>query len=85
MHARNDWTIPITHSRRLFQTLRDREGPDADPADVVEMEVPHWGLVSTFKGKGGGEVMFWEGELGGHNDLGWTEGGLDLIKRIARI
>jgi abhydrolase domain-containing protein 12 len=84
MHARNDWTIPITHSRRLFEVLREREGLGMSQ-EMDEVEVSHWGLVRSFKGKAGGEVIFWEGELGGHNDLGWTEGGLDLVRKIARL
>jgi hypothetical protein len=78
MHARNDWTIPVTHSRRLFQALADREGV----AEVSEEGINHWGTVRAFSGKGGGEIRFWEAELGGHNDLGWTEGGLDLVKQL---
>lgn len=86
MHAKNDWTIPITHSRRLHQALRRRTGA-GDEADVLEKEVAvaNWGTVRSFTSEGQGEVILWEGDIGGHNDLGWTEGGLDLIARIARL
>lgn len=82
MHANQDWTIPITHSRRLFETLLDREGGSTE---VDQLDVPNWGVLRSFKSKGGGEMRFWEAERGGHNDLGWTEGGLDLVRNVASL
>jgi hypothetical protein len=35
--------------------------------------------------KQGAEVIYWEGVRGGHNDLGWTEAGIDLIARISGL
>jgi hypothetical protein len=32
-----------------------------------------------------GEVIYWDGLQGGHNDLGWAEGTLDLIRRVASL
>ena len=80
MHAKNDWTIPITHARRLFQILRDRDQDHAE--GVQEVEIPNWGVVRSFNGREGGHVMFWEADSGGHNELGWMEGGLDLVRKV---
>lgn len=31
------------------------------------------------------QVIWWEGEAGGHNEIGWAEGSMDLINDIARL
>lgn len=44
------------------------------------------GPLQAIRGKKkGAEVIFWEGVRGGHNDLGWTEAGIDLIARISGL
>ncbi|WVQ95462.1 hypothetical protein IAU59_002559 [Kwoniella sp. CBS 9459] len=41
--------------------------------------------VSSDEGKGKGKVVWWEGKNGGHDNLGWAEGTLHLIARIANL
>ena len=53
----------------------------AGTADDIES-----GLPQVVRGKKkGAEVIYWEGVGGGHNDLGWTEAGIDLIARISGL
>jgi abhydrolase domain-containing protein 12 len=62
-----------------------REDPSAE---IQTQDYPNWGIVSTItkrhQGKGG-EVIWWDGLRGGHNDIGWAEGSIDLIKRIGGL
>jgi hypothetical protein len=56
---------------------------------VTSFTVPKWGHVNISETLsrtdkfGGAQVIYWEGTYGGHNDLGWTEAGIDLIARIS--
>lgn len=45
----------------------------------------HWGKISTFSRDHAGDVTWWEGLTGGHNSLGWAEGTVDLIRRVAKL
>ncbi|WWD20788.1 hypothetical protein CI109_105265 [Kwoniella shandongensis] len=83
LHAINDMSIPPSHSADLFTFL---SRPHATKL-VEETTYEGWGIVRSFDrgSEKGGEVVWWEGRKGGHNNLGWAEGSLDLIKRIARL
>ena len=75
LHAVDDDTIPHSHSAAIFQSLK--------PQGVRETSYPGWGIIRRFKRPGGSEVVWWEGDAGGHNHLGWSEGSMDLIKDVA--
>ncbi|WWC92387.1 uncharacterized protein L201_007344 [Kwoniella dendrophila CBS 6074] len=83
LHAVNDNTIPHAHSARIFSSLR------SDSALAVstwkEKSYAGWGTVRSFDRGEKGEVIWWEGKNGGHDNLGWAEGTIDLIARIARL
>ncbi|KAK8850609.1 hypothetical protein IAR55_004528 [Kwoniella newhampshirensis] len=83
VHAVNDGTIPPSHSLSLFASLNTPHYRSSVHTTTYE----GWGTVRSFdRGEGkGGEVIWWEGQKGGHNNLGWAEGTLDLIARIARL
>ena len=86
LHAENDDTIPHSHSASLFSSIHAKS-----PASTVrETTYPGWGTVRSFfrdsdDGRAASEVVWWEGLQGGHNSLGWAEGTLDLIARVARL
>lgn len=69
--------IPHHHSSTLFSSLAD-----TSKIDVVSHE--GWGNVSTYRAEGG-EIVFWDGSNGGHNDIGWAEGSVDLVRRVAGL
>lgn len=78
--------IPHYHSRNLFESLR----ASAPGTEVDEKTYSNWGTARTFirSGQDGGakgEVMWWDGLRGGHNDIGWAEGSIDLVRRIAGL
>jgi abhydrolase domain-containing protein 12 len=77
LHARDDDVIPHHHSTTLFSSLSD-----SSKVDSVGYE--GWGNVMTYK-RDGGDVMYWDGFRGGHNDIGWAEGSVDLVRRIAGL
>ncbi|WVQ70780.1 hypothetical protein IAR50_000302 [Cryptococcus sp. DSM 104548] len=86
LHAVNDDTIPYTHSSSLFDSLQapyNAEGEDVKMFD--ERRYKGWGTVRSFQRGDKGQVVWWEGIHGGHNDLGWAEGTLDLIGRVAGL
>lgn len=31
------------------------------------------------------QIIWWEGEFGGHDEIGWAEGTMDLIADIAKL
>ncbi|KAL7420882.1 hypothetical protein Q5752_004836 [Cryptotrichosporon argae] len=89
VHAADDLDIPHAHGAALFARAHAALDPDADVA-IDKVAYDGWGTVRSFvrpsDGHGGaGEVVFWEGRQGGHNAIGWTEGTLDLIARVARL
>jgi abhydrolase domain-containing protein 12 len=49
------------------------------------MSYKGWGTVRSFSRGDGGAVMWWEGLAGGHNELGWTEGIMDLAAQVAGL
>ncbi|WVF67898.1 hypothetical protein IAT40_002659 [Kwoniella sp. CBS 6097] len=86
LHAVNDNTIPHSHSENLFLSLSNTSTEQPDiiiQADAVSYE--GWGTVRSFDRGDKGPVVWWEGKNGGHDNLGWAEGTLDLIARIANL
>lgn len=88
LHARDDDVIPHYHSNNLFESLR----ASAPGAPVDEKIYRNWGTIRSFTrsgqnggGKVEGEVIWWDGLRGGHNDIGWAEGSIDLVRRIAGL
>lgn len=77
LHARDDDVIPHHHSSTLFSAL-------SSEAKVATVEYEGWGDVSRIDGARG-EVIWWDGMRGGHNDIGWSEGSVDLVRRIAGL
>ncbi|WVW80743.1 hypothetical protein I302_102729 [Kwoniella bestiolae CBS 10118] len=83
LHAINDNTIPYSHSARLFTSLLD--SASLTPSSVKERNYRGWGTVRSVDRGDKGEVVWWEGQNGGHDNLGWAEGTIDLIARIANL
>ncbi|KAK4689271.1 uncharacterized protein P7C73_g840, partial [Tremellales sp. Uapishka_1] len=79
VHALNDPTIPPSHSATLFSSLRTGD----TQVDVTKHA--GWGSISSYGRKDKGEVIWWEGDTGGHNGLGWSEGVIDLIARVGAL
>ena len=48
------------------------------------VEYKGWGNVMTYK-RDGGDILYWDGFRGGHNDIGWAEGSVDLVRRVAGL
>lgn len=53
-----------------------------EKVDVVEY--PGWGVVKTAT-RDGLPMIYLEADSGGHNRIGWAEGTLDLIAKIADL
>ncbi|ODN83055.1 hypothetical protein L202_01280 [Cryptococcus amylolentus CBS 6039] len=86
LHAVNDDTIPHTHSSVLFGSLMAPYVTGGDDIEgFEERQYEGWGTVRSFQRGEKGQVIWWEGIHGGHNDLGWAEGTLDLIARVAGL
>jgi abhydrolase domain-containing protein 12 len=84
-HAVTDTVIPHSHSARLFEDLRSHS--QVPPARVHDTHYGGWGHVRSFTRDhvAAGPVFWWEGLAGGHNNLGWTEGVMDLIAKVAGL
>ncbi|GFZ47996.1 hypothetical protein JCM24511_05743 [Saitozyma sp. JCM 24511] len=84
-HAVTDTVIPHSHSARLFEDLRSHS--QVPPDGVHDTHYGGWGHVRSFARDhvGAGPVFWWEGLTGGHNNLGWTEGVMDLIAKVAGL
>lgn len=80
LHAANDPIIPQAHSHALFDSLLVGDGKRTKP--IEEMRYPGWGIVRATSVNCVPKI-YWEGTGGGHNDIGWTEGTLELMARIA--
>jgi abhydrolase domain-containing protein 12 len=76
LHARDDDVIPHHHSSTLFSSLIP---PEISNTEVVTYD--GWGTVNSYK-RSGGEVVYWDGWRGGHDNIGWAEGSVDLVRRI---
>ncbi|WWD07240.1 hypothetical protein V865_005337 [Kwoniella europaea PYCC6329] len=83
LHAINDNTIPYSHSARLFSSLL--HSASLTEASVKETSYKGWGTVRSIDRGEKGEVIWWEGQNGGHDNLGWAEGTIDLISRVAKL
>jgi len=86
--AKDDSIIPHFHSETLFNHLvRDAKRITVGGAGITEQDYPGWGRISRLSraAKNGGDVVWWEGLAGGHNNLGWAEGTIDLIQDIAAL
>ncbi|OCF78742.1 hypothetical protein I204_00686 [Kwoniella mangroviensis CBS 8886] len=83
LHAINDNTIPYSHSARLFSSLL--HSASLTEGFVHETSYKGWGTVRSIDRGEKGEVIWWEGQNGGHDNLGWAEGTIDLIARVAKL
>ena len=81
----DDDIIPHSHSRALFAHLHSSVSGSAK-VGIETKDYPGWGRTSRFnRGAHGGEVVWWEGLTGGHNNIGWAEGTIELIRQIAKL
>ena len=85
LHARNDDVIPHSHSQRLFNHLASVDTALDYQVSVREDSYDGWGTVRSFSRKAKGQVIWFEGLVGGHDDIGFYEGTLDLIGKVARL
>jgi hypothetical protein len=81
LHATNDMDIPHAHSASLFYSLKDAAQQD----HFHQVTYEGWGTVRSFDRPGGAEVVWLEGDAGGHNEIGQAEGSIDLIARVAHL
>lgn len=68
----------------LFEEVRAATQRRVGNARALAVEVekrPGWGQVTSFR-RDRGEVIWFEGEYGGHNHVAGGEGVVDLIDRI---
>lgn len=85
LHAQNDAVIPHSHSQRLFEHLKSEEEAVGFEIRLKEDQYAGWGTVKSFPRKSKGSVMWFEGLVGGHDDIGFYEGTLDLIGKVANL
>jgi hypothetical protein len=90
LHALDDGVIPHSHSKVLLHHLHAIHTTNSavlHQPNLTETTYPSWGSICAFDrgGEHGGKVVRWEGLAGGHNNLGWAEGTMDLIKQIAKL
>lgn len=70
-----------------------KNGKNGADLPISESRYQGWGIVRSFNttthlsgsDRASREVVWWEGLTGGHNKLGYTEGVMDLIRRVARL
>ena len=85
--AKDDSIIPHFHSENLFNHLVREQDRTQGGVEVQETDYPGWGRISRLNraDEDGGGVEWWEGLAGGHNNLGWAEGTIDLIAQVAAL
>lgn len=83
LHSFDDPIIPHYHSVNLFQQLNSPNGTQLE-SSIRDFSYPGWGRV-TYAEVADREVVFWEGESGGHNSLGHSEGTMDLMAWIGKL
>jgi len=79
LHSKDDNTIPHSHSASIFASLLQTAS-----TKINEIQYTGWGTVRSFT-RIKAEVVWWEGDYGGHNRLGWSEGTMDLIARVSKL
>ncbi|WRT70786.1 uncharacterized protein IL334_007785 [Kwoniella shivajii] len=83
LHSIDDDIIPYSQSARVFLSILASASLKSE--SIEETKYGRWGTIRSFKRSEGGEVVWWEGGNGGHNALGFAEGTIDLIARIADL
>jgi len=83
LHAIDDGIIPHSHSAALFASLHKSDSQNTSA--IREITHTGWGVVRSFLREGKGEVVWCEGLSGGHDDVAWAEGSLDLIQEVAKL
>lgn len=76
--------IPHLHSSLLFDSLKSR----SSGSQLLDQTYEKWGTIRSFNrpyGQTHSQVIWWDGLRGGHNDIGWAEGSIDLVRRIAGL
>lgn len=81
-HAVDDDIIPNSHSANLFNTIL---APKDANVEINEVTYGGWGTVRYAEPGPGRRVVWWEGEHGGHVDIGHSEGTGDLIAWVADL
>lgn len=70
--------------RQLVAPNATEEATNAALEKVDVVEYPGWGVVKTAT-RDGLPMIYLEADSGGHNRIGWAEGTLDLIAKIADL
>lgn len=76
--------MPSSHSEALFESLLAPNGTNFGIPKPFELEYPGWGTLRMSNPRQR-QVVWWEGQHGGHNEVGWAEGTMDLISDIAKL
>lgn len=84
VHSKVDEIIPQSHSRDIFQSLLAPNGTQTGIPKPFVLNYPGWGTMHMSNPKRR-QVIFWEGEHGGHNEVSWAEGTLNMIEDIAKL
>ncbi|BEJ11907.1 hypothetical protein CspHIS471_0203670 [Cutaneotrichosporon sp. HIS471] len=84
VHTKADKVVPHSHSEALFQSLLAPNGTEYAIPKPFVLEYAGWGTLHISNPQRR-QVIWWEGEFGGHDEVGWAEGTLDLIADIAKL
>jgi abhydrolase domain-containing protein 12 len=75
--------IPSAQSEILFDSLLEPNGT-AFTGKIETREYPGWGVIKQVE-LPGGPLVWWEGEHGGHENIGHAEGTMDLLGTLAKL
>lgn len=70
--------------RQVVAPNATAEAADAALGRVEEVRYPGWGVMKSAT-RDGLPMVYLEADAGGHNNIGWAEGTLDLIAKIADL
>lgn len=84
VHTKADKVVPTSHSEALFQSLLAPNGTKIAIPKPFVLEYSGWGTLRISNPRQR-QVIWWEGEFGGHDEVGWAEGTMDLIADISKL
>ncbi|GMK57057.1 hypothetical protein CspeluHIS016_0308970 [Cutaneotrichosporon spelunceum] len=84
VHTKADKVVPYSHSEALWQSLLAPNGTEYAIPKPFVLDYTGWGklYISNPRYR---QIIWWEGEFGGHDEIGWAEGTMDLIADIAKL
>lgn len=70
--------------RQLLAPNGTQEAVETALSKVEEVKYTGWGVVRSST-RDGLPIIYLEADSGGHNNIGWTEGTLDLMAKVADL